>query len=226
MTSLLEIFCDVDDFWQVFNPGWTRHQQVLGKRRQRATQLSMSEVMTLAVWFHIKRYRDMKTYYQDYVCQTLNNEFPGLVSYGRFVELLSRVAVPLLAYMQSLCVAGTGIAFIDSTALKVCENRRIPRHRVFKGLAQRGQTSLGWFYGFKLHLVVNDCGGIVNFAITPGNVDDRRPVSELVHALKACPVLTEKRFQSTIQSSKKAIKINADGIGRHFSGDTSILTPP
>lgn len=183
MTSLLEVFCDVDDFWQSFNPRWQSQQKQLGVHRNRTPQLTPSEVMTLVIWFHMQRYRDMKTYYQDHVCIYLQNEFPQLVSYGRFVELISRVAVPLLAYMQARCVAGTGIAYVDATAIKVCHNRRIPRHRVFKEEAQRGKTSLGWFYGFKLHLVVNECGGIVNFAITPGNVDDRRPVPKLVQDL-------------------------------------------
>jgi hypothetical protein len=85
--------------------------------------------------------------------------------------------------MQVRCVSTTEIAYIDATALKVCHNRRIPRHRVFKEEARRGKTSLGWFYGFKLHLVVNECGDIFNFAITLGNIDDRRPVPQLVQGL-------------------------------------------
>ena len=155
----------------------------IGVRRQRATRLTMSEVMSIVIWFHMKRYRDFKTYYQEYVQVSLKDEFPQLLSYGRFVELMSRAAIPLLAYMQARCAGQTGLAYIDATALKVCHNRRIPRHKVFKDIAPRGKTSLGWFYGFKLHLVVNECGGIVNFAITPGNVDDRRPVPQLAQNL-------------------------------------------
>lgn len=180
MASLLEVFCDVDDFWQWFNPQWQAQQKKLGKCRQRATGLRMSEVMTLVIWFHMKRYRDFKTYYEEDVCEHLQAEFPQLVSYGRFVELMTRAAVPLLAYMKTRCVASTGIAYVDATSLEVCHNRRIPRHRVFKDIAQRGKTTLGWFYGFKLHLVVTERGDIVNFAITPGNVDDRQPIPQLV----------------------------------------------
>ncbi|MEZ5451392.1 MAG: transposase [Thiothrix sp.] len=73
-----------------------------------------------------------------------------------------------------------GVAFIDSTPLAVCENLRIPRHRTFSGAAGRGKSSTGWFYGFKLHLVVDDCGEILSFAITPGNTDDRKPVPTLL----------------------------------------------
>jgi hypothetical protein len=70
----------------------------------------------------------------------------------------------------------TGISFVDSTPIKVCHNKRIKRNKVFAGLAARGKTTMGWFYGFKLHLVVNEHGEILSFQLTPGNVDDRKPL--------------------------------------------------
>ncbi|MEP0791341.1 transposase, partial [Funiculus sociatus GB2-C1] len=76
-----------------------------------------------------------------------------------------------------------GISFIDSTSLKVCHNRRISQHRVFKDIAARGKTSVDWFFGFKLHLVVNEQGELLNLQITPGNVDDRKPVPDLLESL-------------------------------------------
>ena len=80
-------------------------------------------------------------------------------------------------------VASRGIAFIDSTLLRVCENLRIPRHKTFADTAGRGKSSTGWFYGFKLHLVVNDQGVIVSLALTAGNVDDRKPVPTLMKSV-------------------------------------------
>ncbi len=82
-------------------------------------------------------------------------------------------------------VMGTciGISFIDSTALAVCKNSRIHSHKVFAELAQRGKTSTGWFFGFKLHLIFNDRGELLNVLLTPGNVDDRKPVSKMVRKL-------------------------------------------
>jgi hypothetical protein len=65
----------------------------------------------------------------------------------------------------------------------VCHNRRIKSHRVFAGLAQRGKDSVDWFYGFKLHLVINDCGEILSCRLTPANVDDRRPVPQMAQGL-------------------------------------------
>ncbi len=110
-------------------------------------------------------------------------EFPHLLSYTRFVALMPRMLVPLAVYLHTQLGACTGISFIDSTALSVCKNARIAQHRVFAVDARRGKTSVGWYYGFKLHLVVNDRGELLACCLTPGNVDDRRPVPRLVRRL-------------------------------------------
>jgi hypothetical protein len=81
----------------------------------------------------------------------LRSEFPTLVSYSRFVELMPTVLVPLVTYLHTQLGRCTDISFIDSTSLAVCHNPRIHQHRVFAGRAARGKTSVGWFYGFKLH---------------------------------------------------------------------------
>lgn len=164
--SVLELFCAVDDFWQAFRPHW--QAQLLGQetiQRVRSPRLCESEIMTLLILFHQSRYRTFKAFYTEHVQQHLRGEFPGLVSYT-----LPRVLLPLMVYLRLCLGAGTGISFIDSTPLAVCHNRRIERHRVSAGLARRGKTSLGWFYGFKLHLVVNDRGELLAFHLTPGNV--------------------------------------------------------
>lgn len=175
--SLLELFCEVDDFCQEFIPEWERFQITNGeKTRKRDTQLTMSEIMTIMIHFHQSHYRDFKAYYTLNVMKHLKREFPGLVSYNRFVQLMPRSAVPLLFYLHSCKGKCTGVSFVDSTPLVVCHNRRIQRHKVFGGLAECGKTSMGWFFGFKLHLVINDRGEILAVHLTPGNVDDRVPV--------------------------------------------------
>ncbi len=182
--SLVELFCHVDDFCQTFEPTWEHLQLSSGtKIRRRAGQLCLSEIMTLIIHFHQSRYRHFKAYYTEYVQVYLQAAFPHLVSYERFVSLQSRALGPLLAYLYSLYGACSGTSFIDSTALAVCHNRRIPAHQVFAGLAARGKTSMGWFYGFKLHLVVNDQGELLACHLTPGNVDDRQPVPLLAQRL-------------------------------------------
>lgn len=181
--SLLELFCDIDDFWQMFEPFWQQSLIENGQRRSRSCQMSMSEMMSIVVHFHQKGYRDFKTYYTHYVMSHLNREFPTLLSYTRFIQLMPRILLALCAYLRHRYGRCRGIAFIDSTALAVCHNRRIAQHQVFDGIAQRGHTSVDWFYGFKLHLVVNDCGEILSCCVTPGNTDDRRPVPKLVQHL-------------------------------------------
>jgi Transposase DDE domain len=110
-------------------------------------------------------------------------EFPNLVSYQRFVELMPSVLVLLCAYLQSRFGSCTGIGFIDSTALAVCGNKRIKRNRVFRGLAKMGKTTMGWFFGFKLHLAINECGELLAVQLTPGNIDDRQPVPHLTRRI-------------------------------------------
>jgi len=182
--SVLELFCEIDDFWQAFRPAWQQKLVVSGKhQRQRATRLRMSEIMTIIILFHQSNYRTFKHFYQYHVCQHLRSAFPGLVSYNRFVELQSRAVVPLAAYLQLRFGRSRGIAFIDAMSLAVCHNRRIHSHRVFEGIAARGKTSTGWFFGFKVHLVINDQGELLAFVLTAGNVDDRKPVDRLTHQL-------------------------------------------
>ena len=182
--SLLELFCHVDTFCQTFLPAWDMELRTHGQRtRQRSRQLVMSEVMTIVIHFHQVRFRDFKTYYLVYVLGHLRREFPQAVSYQRFVELMSTALGPLCAYLQTCYGHCTGISFIDSTALAVCHNRRIQQHRVFRDLAQRGKTSMGWFYGFKLHIVINHQGELLACQVTPGNTDDRHPVPALAKRL-------------------------------------------
>ena len=181
--SLLELFCDVDDFYQhVQHERLPQLTHTSGQRR-RQPRLSESEIMTLIIHFHQSGYRNFKDYYTEHVQKYLTAEFPNLVSYSRFIQLMPRVTGLLWAYAQSSREACTGISFIDSTPLRVCTNLRINRHKVFAGLATRGQCSLGWFYGFKLHLVINEYGEILAFTLTPANVDDRKPVPKLAKAL-------------------------------------------
>jgi hypothetical protein len=182
--SVLELFCHVDDFWQMFAPEWERELLETGvQRRRRKGQLCGSEIMTILIYFHQMRYRDFKSYYTHHVQVYLGGEFPALVSYNRFVELIPSVLVPLCAYLRYCYGSCTGISFIDSTPLAVCHNRRIGQHKTFAGIAQRGKNSVDWFYGFKLHLVVSDRGQILACRLTPGNVDDRTPVPRLVKQL-------------------------------------------
>ena len=184
MDNLTELFCLVDDFCRQFEPAWERRLLADGARkRRRQGGLSLSELMTLAVLFHPLRFRQFKSFYLCYACRHLRREFPRLPSYQRCVELLPRCAVPLAALFETLKGECDGVSIVDATALAVCDNRRIGRHRLFEGQAARGKTSMGWFFGFKLHLVVNSEGELLAVRLTPGNTDDRKPIPEMCEGL-------------------------------------------
>ena len=184
MVNLEEIYCEVDDFCMQFIPAWQKSLIQSGeKQRNKAGRLSESEVITLLILFHQLQYRNFKAFYLMYAQKHLKKEFPDLVSYTRMLKLLQKVMLPMCAFLTQRYAKPTGIAFVDSTKLAVCHNIRIPRNKVFKGLAQRGKGTMGWFYGFKLHLLVNDQGEVLSIKITTGNLDDRKPLPEMVKNL-------------------------------------------
>ena len=209
--SLEDLFCDVDDFCRLFLPDWHRQQLQYGERKRlRGCRMALSELMTILVHFHQSHYRDFKAYYLLYVCRHLASDFPNRLSYNRLVAVIPTVLMPLCIYLHTRKGQATGIAFIDATSLVVCHNRRIHTHKVFKQLARRGKTSVGWFYGFKLHLVVNDRGELLAFQITPGNVDDRKPVPQLVKGLAGKlfgerGYISQKLFEALVEQDLQLI---------------------
>jgi hypothetical protein len=184
MSQLSAMFCDIDDFCKWFEPLYMQRLLQDGQRhRVRQGYLSLSEIMTIIVFFHSSHYRDFKHSYTEYVEGHLRPYFPALVSYSRFVELMPRALVPLCGYLHTRKGRCTGITFVDSTSLAVCHNRRISRHKVFEGYATRGKASMGWYFGCKLHLMINDEGERLAFRVTTGEVDDREPVWQMAEEL-------------------------------------------
>jgi len=182
--NLTVLYCLVDDFCKEVIPTWKKTLlESSMKKRDRNGQLSESEIMTIYIHFHQSHYRDFKNYYINYVSKHLTNLFPQLVCYHRFIALIKSVLVPLCFFLQCFSGEKTGIYFIDSTPIKVCHIKREKQHRVFKGLAQKAKSTIGWFFGFKLHLVINDKGELMAFSITTANVDDRKPAVNLVKTL-------------------------------------------
>ena len=171
---LIEIFCEIDDFCKHFQKQFDAKLLTDGNgKRIRSFQMSLSEIMTIVIYFHQSGYKTFKDYYQKQVLVHMAQDFHHLVSYSRFIELKNKVLMPLLIFAQlNVCRNCTGISFIDSFFLEVCHIKRASSHKVLRGLAQKGKTSIGWFYGLKLHLIINPRGEIIAFYITPGNVAD------------------------------------------------------
>lgn len=173
--KVTEIFYLTDEFCREFNEFIAT--SMIGNEPKRKPRMSESEVITLMILFHSGSFRNMKHFYLHYVQKHLSLEFPRTVSYNRFTELMQSAILPMTIFLKTCCLGDcTGISFVDSTPIRVCKNKRITRNKVFKDTATRGKSTMGYFFGFKLHLIVNDKGEILNFVITQGNVDDREPL--------------------------------------------------
>jgi hypothetical protein len=178
--KITEIFYVVHEFCNEFDKAMDGHivkTDNSKKHRNRSYKLHDSEVITILIMFHLGQFRNLKHFYTQYVQVHLTSEFPNTVSYNRFVELQCQASMKLAVLLKTCCLGEcTGISFVDSTPLRACHIRREKQNRVFKGKATKGQCSIGWFFGFKLHLIINDKGEILDFMLTQGNVDDRDPL--------------------------------------------------
>jgi hypothetical protein len=183
---LVEYFCAFDDFEQSVR---AQHKATLltngevERRHGPEGGLVDSEIMTILVMYHGSRFQDFKTFYNTVIRGYFHAFFPGAPCYERFLTLTKRAWVLLTFFLVSRRGRKTDIYYIDSTALPVCHIKRQAKHRVFSGLASWGRTSVGWFFGFKLHLVFNNEREIVALKLTPGNINDPVPVRELTKSL-------------------------------------------
>ena len=185
LAPVTEIFCDIDDFYKDYLKGQSNYLLPNpGRKRDRAMQMSLSEIATIIVLFQMSHYRTFKDFYCGCILQDMKNYFPNAFSYTRFVACKSVALMMLAAYLLSRTGKHTGLYYIDSTTLRVCHNKRIYRNKVFKGIAERSKSTMGWFYGFKLHIVINHQGELMSFCLTKGNVDDRAVVRKLMANLK------------------------------------------
>ena len=182
--DITALYCCLDDFCTVF-ADWEAHRLIPSPTtRQRSGKLSRAEMLFIMVLFHLSPYKNFKTFYlygsgvQHRACVR------DLPHYDRFVSLRPRLFAPLMVLLHSLSGEETGLYFADASKLAVCHNRRIDRHRVFDGLAARGKTSMGWFFGLKLHVVLNHKGAIVALKITPGNTADSTVLDEITRHLR------------------------------------------
>lgn len=178
MCKYTTVFTIVDDFCKTYEE-WLKHKLLnTGKKRNRAGKLSLSEAISIMIFYHFSQFKHLKIYYQSFVQN--DKWFKNPPCYDRFIQIIPSLFIPLIIMMHYLSGKKTGIYYVDSTHLAVCKNIRIGSNRTFAGLAARGHSSIDWFYGFKLHMIINDKSEIVAIKITKGNVDDRKAFEEMV----------------------------------------------
>jgi len=172
--KLIELFVEIDELLKAYD-NYLREKGLLGGLRPtRVPRLNASEVCTVLVAYHYSGYKCFEYYYRQVILGVHADCFPGAPGYEAFLGYVARAAMPLYLWLfHTACTAQrTGLYFIDSKKLEVCHPRRERSHRVFKGIAAKGKSSTGWFYGLKLHLVINNLGEVASFLLTPGNVAD------------------------------------------------------
>ncbi len=176
-SKITEIFCIVDEFCKEYDQ--IVNKALLGTPAKRPSIMSKSEVITISILFQLSGFRTFKHFYIFYLQKHMKDEFPNTVSYNRFTELVGQNLMAMSLFLKTCCLGEcTGISFVDSTPIRVCKPKRINSNKVFKGIATTGKSTMGWFHGFKLHIVINDKGEILNFTITQANVDDRSPLKK------------------------------------------------
>lgn len=181
--DITALFVCLDDFCKLYESCLKEKVLPSPSSRSRDGYLALSEMLLIEVLYHFSAYKNFKVFYHHDICGRHRDKFRKLPCYDRFVALKKKLFTPLTLLVHSLSGEETGLYFVDSTSLKVCHNKRIERHKVFDGLAKRGKTTMGWFFGFKLHLIVNHKGHLMAIKITPGNTDDRKALEKMAKNL-------------------------------------------
>lgn len=210
--QLISIFCEIDDFCKEFDQ-YAEHYFLTGlEKGKRGPKccLAVSEIMTILVMFQMSKYRDFKSFYKGLLCMVYKPYFPHVPSYERFVNLMKKAIFPLTLFTQIKSGKRTGIYYIDSSCLPVCHLMRSKRHKVFDDTAHYGRTSVGWFFGLKLHIVVNNLGELMAFKITRGHRHDGKEAPSLLKTLKGLAFgdkgyLGKKIFEELFSSGLKLI---------------------
>lgn len=189
MFEFTEVFCTIDDFFQQFEPiYWQFLKDQKVKARLRPTCLSLSEIVFIAVWYKQSAFKHFKAFFWMLKC-AFAHLFKKLPCYQRLIYLINdhQLALNSLHYALTLPkqAACPQLLWIDATCLPVCKNQRINRHQSIKPIATRGMSSMGWFYGCKLHVLMNQDGEIVRTRLSNGHVSDIKMVEPLTNQLSA-----------------------------------------
>jgi len=181
--DITELYSFIDDFCTIYSEYEKNKLLPSQKQRNRSCQMALSEQITIMIMFHSSHAKNFKYFYKTYIEYIHQNDFPNALSYSRFVGLMPRLFMPFNILIHLLFGQETGTYFVDATTIKACHNKRRYSNKVFQGLAKHSKSSMGFFYGFKLHVIINNKGEIMALKVTKENVDDRVPVAELTKNL-------------------------------------------
>lgn len=185
MIDLTELYVEIDDFCKKFVE--TLNEKLIGKGKLITVDtpgLNLSEVLTILIYYHFSKFDCIKHYYLIKSVSGFREYFPNMPSYNRFVERIPEVAMFAMMYLQYRQAKFEGSGYIDATPLRVCHNKRTNSHKVFKLTATLGKSSMGWFYGFKLHVICDFMGNIVKCRITNGVANDLKVGAKMMKDLK------------------------------------------
>ena len=186
-----EIFCIVDDLFLAIEDFFPKSIPWMNKNtnRGRSSIWGPTEVVTLSILEFLNNSSEIKAFFRLAKPQ-LEDVFKSWISYDRYVQLRNMYAPYAAVFLYWLMepLKKAGVFFVDSTPLEVCHIRRASTHKVMVDFAKKSKTTKGWFFGLKLHLVINSKKEIVALHITPGNVDDREPLMKLFRNLKGMAV--------------------------------------
>lgn len=178
---LIMIYCFVDDFLKgtlcsiKYSLTRPNHNQPPLKKHN----LSLAELASLAIFRFFTGHRNWKDFYA-HVKTYHGQDFPKLPAYQNFLEAINSLSILATIMLQGFMnifnklTGEKGLKFTDSTRLRVCEIKREFSHKACKGLASKSKSSMGWFYGFKLHIICNELMQILNLKITAATRDERK----------------------------------------------------
>jgi len=175
------IYCFVDDFIKSLASNFS----TITSRKSKpgiSNYLSISEVLTIIIGYYDSCCDCFKHYYQQVIMRYHRIDFK-LVSYANFTKLIGRNMPYLMLLLHHLLTKCTGLSFVDATSIAVCKNYRINSHKVFKGIAARSKTTKGWFFGLKLHLIIDPEGNLIKVCFSSGNKDDRKGLRSMISGI-------------------------------------------
>ncbi len=188
--ELTALYTTIDDFFKEIMKlkSWNELSKTWYGKRGPKRKLSLSETVTLNVLRFSIRITDLKSFHR-LAKDKYNREFPNIPNYENFLKATNKSSELTLLFLEYLLninrINTTGKNhFIDSTSLKVCYNYNIYNHKVNSDIAQRGKSTKGWFYGFKLHGICNEYGDLEKILFTPGNINDNKTLERMVEDIE------------------------------------------